>query len=44
MEKIVRETVEKLGIPSKTELDALSQKLDALTAKVEQEGKSSKEE
>jgi len=44
VEKIVRETVEKLGIPSKTELDALSQKLDALTAKVEQEGKSSKEE
>ena len=44
VENIVRETVEKLGIPTKTELDALSQKIDALTAKVERMGKSSKEE
>ena len=39
VEKIVRETVEKLGIPAKTELDALSRKIDALTAEVKKMGK-----
>ena len=44
VEKVVKETVEKLGIPAKAELDALSQKIDALTAEVEKMGKSAKEE
>ncbi|MCK5527638.1 MAG: phasin family protein, partial [Candidatus Latescibacteria bacterium] len=38
VENIVQETVEKLGIPTKAELDALSQKIDALTAEVEKMG------
>ncbi len=38
VENIVQETVEKLGIPTKMELDALSQKIDALTAEVEKMG------
>ncbi|MCK5327381.1 MAG: phasin family protein, partial [Candidatus Latescibacteria bacterium] len=44
VENIVQETVEKLGIPTKMELDALSQKVDTLAAEVEQMRKSAKKE
>ena len=39
VEKAVKETVERLGIPTKADLDALNRKIDELAAEVEKMGK-----
>ncbi|MFH1007668.1 MAG: phasin family protein [Candidatus Latescibacterota bacterium] len=44
VEHMVQDTVGKLGIPTKSQWDALTQRIDALAAEVEKMGKPAKEE
>lgn len=43
VEQAVKDTVKRLGIPAKADLDALDRKMDELAAKVEKMGKAAEE-